>query len=1466
MAFDDKTRNRLNSFVTQARELLTKEFTQQCQVDFGLNPKTGEIKDLASLRFDDEKRQTAIILRETIAHYYANLPTKSKKTETDNKVLIARVIREQAFTILNRLCAVRMAEARDLIIQSVAEGVQSKGFQLYQHVVGPSLGDTGAAYEQYLFSLFDEFAIDLAVLFDRFSPQGRLFPRDTVLMELLGLINNPEINHLWAEDETIGWIYQYFNSKEERKAMRDASQAPRNSRELAVRNQFFTPRYVVEFLTDNTLGRIWYEMRQGNMPWVDDCKYLVRRPDEVFLAESTSTEAEFVQDGVVAVAMQLQSGTEVDFPEFSAGTDDEVSRMIDLAHTVSAYTTLGDQAHELLSDSPSRLQEDRALKLEEGFLDSPTDAALAVKSGEFTRTTTQQILNTLFMTCRSDRHGGDGSVYKERWFVDACNEVRRRILHSCENDLPHEEMLRAPVLIPCRPLKDPRDIRMLDPACGSMHFGLYAFDLYLKIYDEYWDLCHDSGFRAPATEHRLPTEEYADKAAWMKAAPKLIIEHNIHGIDIDPRAVQIAGLSLWLRAQRAWKAQGLAAGDRPQVTRSNVVCAEPMPGDQQQLAEFCKSLHPAIAQMVTAIFGEMKLAGEAGSLLKIEQEITGLVAAAKKQWEKEPKAKQLELFGSSALVKEQQLEFDLSGITDEEFFEKAEETIYEALRKYASETSEGGFRRKLFAGDAEKGFAFIELLSKSFDVSLMNPPFGAEVASVTEIITTKYSGHQNDIYSCFVARCEGLVPRGFVGAITSRSCLIRKRLKVLRENHLIPKCQVLVDLGAEVMDDATVESCAYVLSSRTCSSPFLAFDARENRADFSDARLDNIPSFPKCRLGFLQLPAFRILYSLPERLFQVLSTDQHFEPTAGTAREGMKTFGNDRFLRLWWEVPVEAIGRDAIWEPYVKGGQADYYFADVRLLLKWNRNGAELCAVNYAKNGSTSQVRQASDYWRRAGCTYSRRQKIFAVRYMPRGCIFSDKGPAILPNEEEDAFVLAAWFNSNVIQAIVHLQANASDVMTGILKRLPWATLSTETKDELRAIGKRLVNARFRMTNWVETSNTFCLSPFSDSTYSSSADTEHFSELFAQLQPRVDKLIANTFDLDGLDWIGDVSEDDDEDDASEDDDVELAHSDRDEISDCVSFAFGASIGRWAASNLHFTQTDMDEPEIQSVPNGQLLSTAHQTKILVDDVGHKNDVISSMLATVDGIASEHSESVCNVISAEGFRNRMPVDFFAEHLARYTSFRRQAPIYWPISTESGSYTLWFYYHRLTDQTLYKAVNDFVDPKLRDDIRPSLKDLRAIKDRSSIQEKELGKLTELESELEQFKADLLEIAAFWKPNLNDGVQITAAPLWKFFRHTAWRNKLKKTWEELQEGTYDWAHLALSIWPERVVKEKCTTDRSIAIAHDLVEQLWHEVEVKKTSKTGRVTSKTEWQPRNLSDAELDAIVQKIKMGGTHG
>ena len=74
-----------------------------------------------------------------------------------------------------------MAEARGLLIESVGRGHDSRGFELYRQVAGSALGETGDAYRAYLFSVFDELAVDLPALFDRYSPQGRLFPRDTVL-------------------------------------------------------------------------------------------------------------------------------------------------------------------------------------------------------------------------------------------------------------------------------------------------------------------------------------------------------------------------------------------------------------------------------------------------------------------------------------------------------------------------------------------------------------------------------------------------------------------------------------------------------------------------------------------------------------------------------------------------------------------------------------------------------------------------------------------------------------------------------------------------------------------------------------------------------------------------------------------------------------------------------------------------------------------------------------------------------------------------------------------------------------------------------------------------------------------------------------------------------------------------------------------------------------------------------------
>ena len=69
-------------------------------------------------------------------------------------------------------------------------------------------------------------------------------------------------------------------------------------------------------------------------------------------------------------------------------------------------------------------------------------------------------------------------------------------------------------------------------------------------------------------------------------------------------------------------------------------------------------------------------------------------------------------------------------------------------------------------------------------------------------------------------------------------------------------------------------------------------------------------------------------------------------------------------------------------------------------------------------------------------------------------------------------------------------------------------------------------------------------------------------------------------------------------------------------------------------------------------------------------------------------------------------------------------------------------------------------------------------------------------------------------YRPHPDDGVQISAAPLWALFRHKPWQKILKDTWSKLEKGQYDWAHLAMHTWPERVTK-KCESDKSLAIAH---------------------------------------------------
>jgi len=637
---DKEVRNRIQKATQAARALLERDYAEQLGGVFDIHTD-GTIATEPGSHLDAEQRVLRTKLVAAVDHQRAGV----KPGES-----VASYLRLAAFTMLNRFVALKMLEARELVQECVSRGDQSAGFKEFIGLAPGLVQIVDHGYRLYIESIFDEIGREVRVLFDRRDPAGLLWPRRQALLGLLAILNASDVAEVWEEDETIGWVYQYFNGDDERAQMRDVkrggSQAPRNSRELAVRNQFFTPRYVVEFLVDNTLGRTWLEMHGEGSSLAERCRYFVRSGDEG------------------------------------------------------------------------------------------------------TRT---------------------------------------------------------------RPRKDPRDIRVLDPACGSGHFLLYCFDLLLTIYEEAWE-ADASGVRSHATGRTL-RDDYPDLASLRRATPALILEHNLHGVDIDPRAAQIAALALWLRAQRAWKDLRVSAMERPPVRRTHVVVAEPMPGDTALVEEFAARLDPPLLrELFRKMVSEMRLAGELGTLIPVEEGIAVELHVAREQFVKQRQAKGF-LPGMEPVQK--QGELDLSGIDDDRFFLEAEASIVEALRHFAEAAAGGAsVRRRLFAGDTAQGIALIDILRTRFDVVLMNPPFGAASLAAKKEFERAYPRTKNDIYAAFVERGILLLhPHGLLGAITSRTGFFLSSFQKWREEILLNEAPpvVFADLGYGVLDSAMVEVAAYCL-------------------------------------------------------------------------------------------------------------------------------------------------------------------------------------------------------------------------------------------------------------------------------------------------------------------------------------------------------------------------------------------------------------------------------------------------------------------------------------------------------------------------------------------------------------------------------------------------------------------------------------------------------------------------------
>ena len=1281
---------RLQRFTQDAKSLLVKNITDILanRYEIWADGHMSRVGDLPAT--DADTLHTARMLRERISNLEDAL---ADNVENKTAIAVAQLIAEQAFTVLNRFCALKMCEERGIFNSIINHGMASEMFQTYDMVTGGgAIGSQYQRYQMFLMSLFDELSIEMPSIFNRYSPYGLVFPDERTLNALLALINADDMAayydaasgvtvNFWQEDETIGWLFQYYNSLEERRQMRAESNQPRNSREMAVRNQFFTPEYVVRFLTDNTLGRIWYEMTGGSKAITDYCQYLVYRKGE---------------------------------------------------------------------------------------------------------------------------------------------------------DIPHRE------------IKEPTEIRTLDPTCGSMHFGMYAFGVYEVIYMDAWDNHPELLMKYRARRDETGRVVSVTREEFHHLVPKLILENNIYGAEIDPRALQIAALSLWLRAQRSWSEQKVEMSKRPMITRSNLVLCEAMPGNKKMLAELLTGFSHPMQLLIKFIWDKMKYVGEAGLLIKMEDEIDHEIEYIKANWSKINKRKDLSFDSSAEEIEEQQRVANLN--TKEakaNFFQDIMSKLRKALIALTQQLSETeGYENVLFAEDALRGLAFIELCNIRFDAIVMNPPFGESSVNTSTYFDTNYPSWCGNLVCAFIIRMnEMLVENGKIGAIFDRSVLIRKNYIQFRKNIVCGHITFSADTGWGVLD-ANVETTTMVLSKEKHMGNAIFFDLQTYNDKNSKLSVltksfrENVKS-PDIYLAdsneFNKLPNSVIGYYFDKeiiKLFQYESLDDK----GFKAREGFH-FSSTVHNRLFYEIRKE----DNFIKVY-NGSLYTLFYTTYRDIEYWGKNNGEIVKANIS-------YRSCDDSFLGSYVIgYGKRGDILDAHIVKKYSVYTAEGLAIpylqTPNI---SIILLGFLNSIYTQHVINMYTGQHK-RPGYVNLLPMPDYATRQSDIEQIVNEIIVIKR----SWFSLDETNLeyhglISHF-DNKESLKDNLEKLQEKLTVDYDRYEGLVKQNDDL----WmdLAYIAPDSDFrkslneyksrrpyeellsiDGASTNNVINSKVMAQEIVQELVGLVFG----RW---DIRYTK-DKPVPDFGDVfdplPFMPVVALKDDEKdgypleIPQDGIIKGSDMVALIRKAMEYIWGEKADDIeyelCQLIGAESLTEYLedPNGFFAYHFMRYTKSRRKAPIYWPLTSEDESETWWVYYPKLDERTLPNLVL-----RLTDEITILRADLQRTddKDKASRLNNEMLDLQAMSDELRRLQA------LPYKPNQDDGVPVTAAPLYTLFKNKKWRTACEENWQQLEKGDYDWSHLAYAIYPARI-RQKAKKDWCMALTHGLEELCENKPKEKKKKTT---------------------------------
>ena len=573
--------------------------------------------------------------------------------------------------------------------------------------------------------------------------------------------------------------------------------------------------------------------------------------------------------------------------------------------------------------------------------------------------------------------------------------------------------------------KDLRQMRLLDPACGSGNFLIYAFSLFYDLY--------------------VDQMENHERDYSRRDIPKMIVENNLFGVDLDERAAQISQIALFIKAREL----GGHRSHWPAYT--NVVSTHFFLDNYEKVKdtfETIDNLDESKRNIMRLIWDDLSNAYKFGSLVRVDETLNKIL----------PNDDNHSLFAQEQM--EDMFSFKLQFMNQ--------------LRQKVNELGEIGSNAYTLA-KTNDAISFLEIIANKYDVVVANPPytdsgdFGTELKKFIEENYKKPLKFNSNLYACFIKRCCELAGEdGKVGMIHPHTFMFIKTFEdvrkfMLEQTHI----NVMVDYGLDrvnlfgpgILLDATFYTLDMNSKDRTAGIYFNITANQQEKfkkgslaqaySDYLNGQSnDRVYTLPQSKLKGIK--SYPFIYWISDEFrekFGSKTIEEILKPAQGAA-----TTNNNRFLRYWWEVSPNSISTNQSldhkeWVGYSKGGPFIKWYGNNWLLIDWKNNG-------YNLKHSKAVLRNQDCYFKE-GITYSASgSKGASYRYHNSNSLFDTGGSCIFMKEFDNLYYALAFMNSPLCSYIINCLNPTVNTQVGDMQRVPFVIPSKDKEKSVSSLSK----------------------------------------------------------------------------------------------------------------------------------------------------------------------------------------------------------------------------------------------------------------------------------------------------------------------------------------------------------------------------------------------------------------------------